>query len=157
MDISVFPKEVQLQMMTAFGQYLTAQIVKEKEISPSSDPPPSAVIVDSTAPVVAVTPTKENTNSTIFDQETAGGFETSFEDSNDSQSADVSAILLSQKEMSKLENQLFVYNRMVVDNKRLNNFFCKVELPHVVGRLEDIIRTKSKVDANAPFLNTNIR
>ncbi len=146
-------------MMTAFGQYLTAQIVKEKDISPSSSDPPSAVIVDSTAPVVAVTPTKENTNLAIVDQET-GGFETqktSFEDSDDSQAEVSAAPSLSKKDMGKLENQLFVYNRMVVDNKRLNQHFGKIELPNVVGKLEDIIRIKSKVDANAPFLNTNIR
>ncbi len=142
MDLTVFSPDAQAKMMELFAKYL----IEKNAVQNTADDK----VEDSC--FAAVTPSKAQQ---IDTQQEVIPDQHDFLSAGDS-GAEAGKIL-SDSDRCKLEHQLSIYNRMVVDNKRLNKYFEKVQLPHVVDRLEDVIRTKTKVDANAPFLNELIR
>lgn len=69
----------------------------------------------------------------------------------------INVVPLTDDQKVKLWIKIDSYNKILQDNHRLNLFYSKIELTKVVNQLEDVNRTKTKVNTNAPFLNALIR
>jgi hypothetical protein len=158
MDLSLFTPEAQAKMMELFAVHLleqnaakdkvTVQQVAESAVTPLSK---------NSFASAAVTPSNEQEQ--VDSQDTADdGCMRDISGGGDEE-AEVSPVnrSLNDRDRCKFVRMLSTYNRTVIDNKRLNSHFSKVQLPHVVAKLENVNRTKANVDANAPFLNELIR
>jgi hypothetical protein len=155
MDLSLFTPEAQAKMMELFAIHLLEQNAAKDNVT-VQQVAESAVTPLSKNSIASAAVTPSNEQEQVDSQETADdGFMSGDGDEEEPFASPVNR--LNDRDRCKFDRMLSTYNRTVVDNKRLNKHFSKVQLPHVVARLENVNRTKANIDANAPFLNELIR